>query len=227
MVKIPTVQQLLDDINDRYRNTFTDTQKVRWMNRVQEQIFQYVPHESPPFTFTTVAETSYYALPSDCEPQLIKYLTIERKATTDDFKQLTYKQPEETVGENEEFYTIVNDLIYINPKPTSTTEGKDVYLYYNKKPAEISTSGLSATPDLEENFHELLVYGVLERVCAARKDSIMKSNYASDFEFLFNRYQKIYKNTKAEFVRTIDRLPKRGISRRRGHTVGSITNTLS
>lgn len=224
---MPTAQQLLDDINDRYRNTFTDAQKIRWMNEVQRQIFQYVPHESPPYTFTTVADTSYYALPSDCEPQLIKYITIERKAGTDDFEKLEYRQPEESVGENEEFYTIVNNLIYINPKPTSTTEGKDVFLFYNKKPAELNTTALNTKPDLEENFHELLVYGVLERVCASRKDSIMKSNYASDFEVLFNRYQEIYKNTKAEFVRTIDRLPKRARTSRRGHIVGSLTNTLS
>jgi len=224
---MPTVQQILDDIDSRYRNTFTDAQKVDWMNTVQKQIFQFVPHEATPYTFTTVADTSFYALPSDCEPQNINHITIERKAGAEDFKELEYKDQSAVVNDTQEFYTILNNMIYINPKPTSTTEGKDVYLYYDKKPTALSTTSLGATPDLEENFHELLVFGVLERVCAARKDSAMKSNYANDFEFLFNRYQDIYKNTYPEYLVTKDVLPKRTSRYRTGKVVGSITNTLN
>ncbi len=208
---MPTVQQLLLDVNLRYRNTFTDAQKVTWMNYIQRQIFQTVRHEAAPFDFTLVSGQAYYPLPSDCDVKGIELVTLQVDSdtgTSADYEQLDYRRKEELSNKEDKFYSIANGNIYINPLPNTTTAGRKVYIYYTKRPAALSDANLSAVPDLEEDFHELLAYGVLEKIAEARKDVAMKNNFATSFAELFANYDEQYSMTDPEFVQPIDVLPR-------------------
>ncbi|KRF35862.1 hypothetical protein [Paenibacillus sp. Soil787] len=59
---MPTVQQILNKA-DKYRNSYSTDDKVDWMDAGQKVIYQEVPHESVPFSFTTVSGFSAYPLP--------------------------------------------------------------------------------------------------------------------------------------------------------------------
>jgi hypothetical protein len=209
-----TVQQLLDDINLRYRNTFTTDQKVFWMNQVQRHIYQVVRHESEPFLFTTVADIAFYPLPDDCDIKGIEQITIQIDNDTDikkqDYEQLEYRRKDEPASVGDRFYSLVGRDIFLYPIPTTDTAGRNVYIYYAKTPKELLSTNLTAEPDLDKNFQELLVLGTLERICAARKDVQMKNNYASDFMVLLDDYEFMYKMTDPEFLQPIDVLPRRG-----------------
>lgn len=213
---MPTVQQLLNDIDVRYKNGYTDAEKIFWMNQVQKQIYQRVPHESPPYAFVTVADQAFYALPTDCDLRGIKQVTLQidndTTAGDKDFIKLPYKRKDEPADTYERFYSLVERNLFLNPMPDTNTADRDVYLYYDKKPTDLTTT--TQTPDLDENFHELLIYGTLERVTGARKDSTMKSNYANDFNILFAQYEQMYQPNFPEYVTTRDVLPKRGRKRK-------------
>lgn len=216
---MPTVTELLTTINLEYRNTYTDAQKVSWMNTVQDQIFQRVRHEAEPFTFTTISGESYYALPSDCDKKGIKQVAIETKASSGDYDTLRYVSVEsdEYFSENDEFYSVEGTSnLFLNPVPTATDAGKKVYIYYNKRPAELSSASLSVTPDLEENFHELLILGVIERIARAQREHEDKQEYERDFNALLREYINQYKLQAPEYVKTKDVMPRRrgNISRR-------------
>ncbi len=208
---MPTLQQLLDDINLRYRNTFAAAQKVIWMNHIQRQIFQSVRHEAAPYYFTLVDGQAFYPLPSDCDVKGIEQVALQVDSDTGtnaDYEQLDYRRKEEPAYKEEKFYAIANGNIFVNPLPNSTTAGRRVYVYYTKKPAEISDTALNVKPDLEEDFHELLVYGTLEKIAEARKDVAMKNNFAASFTELFDSYQDQYDMADPEFVQPVDVLPK-------------------
>lgn len=209
---MPTITELLTDIDLRYRNSFTTDQKVKWMNIVQVQIFQKVRHEAEPFYFTTVATQAFYPLPSDCDFKGVKQVAIETKASSGEYRPLEYVSVESTerFSEKDYFYSIQGESnLFLNPIPTSTDEGKRVYIYYNKKPAELSSSNTSATPDLEENFHELLVLGTLERIAMSRGEYEDKNNFANDFNLLLREYVNQYKLMQPEYYKTKDTMPYR------------------
>lgn len=214
VMTMPTVQQLIDTINAEYRNTFTTVQKVSWMNTVQDQIFQKVRHEAIPYSFTTVADNAFYPLPADCDFKGIKQVVIETKAGSERYDDLPFISIESNVRLSDmvPFYSIQDGSnLFINPIPTDETEGKTVYLYYNKMPNELlsTATGLTATPDLEEQFHELLVLGVMERIARARGEIEDKNNFAADFNALLREYVIQYKLMQPDNYKMQDNLPRR------------------
>lgn len=208
---MPTVQQILNKV-DLYRNSYTPATKVDWMDTVQKQIFQDVPHEAPPFNFTTISGFAFYALPSDCDPLGVKKVTIETKTGSGKYRTLKFLSVNSTqmVGASEEFYSIQgNENIFLNPLPDDATQGRNVYLIYNKRPATLSATNLNAVPDLEEDFHELLELGVKIRIARERLEKEDELNFKSAFNELFRKYQMRYKLNQPDFYRTKDVLPKR------------------
>lgn len=214
---MPTLQELLNDVDSRYRNTYTTAQKVAWMNMVQRQIYQIIRHESLPYRFQTVVDLAFYPLPGDMDVRNIEQvaLQINDSVTDPQYEQLDYKRKDEEASEGERFYSIVERDFFLYPTPT--TAGRNVIIYYIEKPTALTETNLDATPDLDEAFQELLVLGTLERICAARKDSEMKSNYANDFNMMLDEYEFMLKVTDPEFVQPIDVMPRSGV--RHGRTV--------
>lgn len=209
-----TVQEIITAINLQYRNSYTTPQKVEWMDKVQKQIFQKVKHEAEPYTFETVEDNAFYPIPSDCDPKGIKEVTIETGVGTDKYRTLHFVNvsSNQRVGEQQEFYSIQgNENFYINPLPTADTEGKNVYVIYNKRPATLSsdTAGLAAVPDLNVDFHELLELGVLERIARARGEVVDKNNFAADFNGLLREYMDQFKEVLPEYIKTNNVLPQR------------------
>ncbi|MCL6479073.1 MAG: hypothetical protein K6T65_11775 [Peptococcaceae bacterium] len=207
---MPTIQQLLDDIDLRYPNSLTIAQKLYWMNRIQKEIFQEAKHEAPPYYFTTVSGQSFYPLPSDCDPDDIIKFTIETKSGSNDYNPLTFREfdSDEYVASTDEFCTVFNGNIYLNPQPTVSTAGRKVYVYYNKHPAELSESNLSASPDLQEAYRDLLVFGVVRNIAQAMKNVEIANNYASEYnvlmrKLLVEKYNKMpkYPATKDVYLR--------------------------
>ena len=215
-----TVQELLNTVNTTYRNSYSTAQKVQWMDETQRQIFQTVRHEAVPYEFTTVSGFAYYPLPDDCDPMGVKEVTIETKAGSNRFYQLRFINIESgiIVSEKDEFYSIeANQNIYLNPIPTDQTEGKRVFVYYNKRPNPLSEANLTAIPDLEEDFHELLVLGCLMRITRARGEWEDNAGFKQDYLRLLKDYQDLYQQPFPEYSVPKDRLPRR---RGQVHTKG-------
>lgn len=203
---MPTVQQLLS-LTDLYRNSYSADTKVYWMDSVQRQIFQDVPHEALPYTFTTVANYSFYQLPNDCDLLGIKRVTIETEAGTDRYKVLPYipLKSNERFSDTAEFFTVeANQNLFLNPMPTPITEGKKVYIYYNKRPEGLTALNLAAIPDLEEDFHELLVLGTKAKIAEARGEFDDKAEFDAAFARLYQQYLKRYKFNYPEYPKTRD-----------------------
>ena len=216
---MPTIQEILDKVN-LYRNSYDTSVKVDWMDTVQRQIFQDVPHEALPYSFTTVSGFAYYGLPEDCDPLGVKQVTIETSVGSGRYRNLRFVSIEsnERFHESDEFYSVMsNQNLFINPLPTDANEGKTVYIYYNKRPATLSVVDLSAVPELEEDFHELLELGVKARIARERGEVTDKNNFEADYNVLYMQYVKRYKNNFPEYSKTKDVMPN---MRRGGRAIG-------
>lgn len=208
---MPTLQQLLNTIDTTYRNAYTVEQKVEWLDTTQRQIFQVIPKESIPFEIITQSQVAYYALPEDCDRQSIKSITIETKPGSKEYTELDYisSSSNQTITKDTPFYTLLDGMMMINPVPDVDTAGKNVLILYTYRPQKLVHTDLSQVPELEEDFHELLVLGTLERIARARGEIEDKNNFASDYNVLLRSYEKLYGYTQPEYKRVNDVLPKR------------------
>jgi hypothetical protein len=204
---MPTRQQILDDVNSRYRNTFTPAQKLVWINDYEKTLFEIFEIDAPPYNFTTVADEEYYPIPSEIDIEKIKVISIE---TSDgEFQELPFKRNDDKqyVSESEYWYTIISDLFYINV-PGGAVNDRNIYIYHDKKPTEWTTSNLSSEPDTPKRFQEILKLHLLEMIAGARKDVTMKNNYLADKEKMIDDFVWQMKMSEPEFIPAADINPK-------------------
>jgi hypothetical protein len=197
-------QSILDDINLRYRNTFTTSQILVWMNEEQQELFETLELDAPPINFPLQTDVQFYAIPVGIDIDKIKTVTIQINddPTLPDFSELPFKRNDDRQYTNgtELYYTIVGDSFFI---PIGALDDRQVYVYMDSNPAEI-TLNLTVSPDLPTKFQELLKLGTLKRIAGARKDTQMYNNYSADYEqkiadILWNR-----KLSEPEFTAPID-----------------------
>jgi hypothetical protein len=204
---MPSRQQIIDDVNLRYRNTFTTTQKLTWINDYEQTLFEIFEIDAPPYNFTMVADTNYYPIPEEVDIEKIKVISIEINDGTYDELPFKRNDDKQYVSESEYWYTIISDTFYINV-PGGAVEGRNVYIYHDKKPTEWTSSNLSSEPDTPSKFQEILKLHLLEMIAGARKDVEMKNNYLNDKEKMIDDYVYQMKMSEPEFIPAADVNPK-------------------
>ena len=177
-------QKILDDINLRYRNSFTTDQKLVWFNEEQRELFDILELDSPPYTFQTVAGENFYPFPDQFDVTKIKTVTFQSNSTETEpsFVEVPFLRNDDRQGTlAHPWYTIVSDAMYLWVS-SETPDDRTVYIYTDSDPDEVTTENLDVAPNLPTKYQELLKLGVLKRIAAARKDSVMVSNYSAEYE---------------------------------------------
>lgn len=175
-----TIQSLLDDINLRYRNTFTDAQKLVWMNDEQNDIFNTFKIDIGPVNFALQKGVQFYPLPVIVEYiEQIRTVTIQVGAnqTYPEFMELPYRRDDDGVlADCDLWYTLVGqDTIFINIPPTATVDDYQVYMYIDGAAFQITS--VTSPVSVPQKYQEILKLGTLKRIAAARKDVLMYNNY--------------------------------------------------
>lgn len=176
-----TLQDLITDIDDRYSNSFTDAQKIRWINTSLLDVYTYIAVDKIS-EVTTTADTAMYAFPDGCEAENVESMTISLSAETDDnevaqrsLKPLNLNDP------IEQYSWVVPKDGYFIVYPTPTATGQVIRIYHQVKPTTYTESDL-ATADLEDelnsDYFEAVKLHVLFIMCEANDDIMKANNYA-------------------------------------------------
>ena len=174
------VSDLLPDIDLRYRNTFTPSQKAIWMNDEQNDIFNTFKIDIGPVNFPLQTGVQFYQLPVTVEYiEQIRTVTMQVSSnqTYPEFAELPYRRDDDGVlADCGYWYTLVGqDTVFINIPPTATVDDYQVYMYIDGAAYQITdeTSAVS----VPRKYQEILKLGTLKRIAAARKDVQMYNNY--------------------------------------------------
>jgi len=214
--KMATIQLLLDDINLRYRNTYTTPQKIVWMNDEQSELFEILEIDSVPYGFNTVAEQFLYPIDSEIDVDRIKQLTIQINDTN--FEELPFKRTTDEVNESDYWYTLVEQNFYVNV-PGGAIADRAVYIYLDSQPVPISAAELTIEPSIPLRYQEILKFGVLKRIAMARKDVIMANNFDSSYQQMILDMEWKMKMNTPEFPTAIDVMPLKSRYRNRRRSV--------
>jgi hypothetical protein len=143
---MPTVQEIADKIDRKYPNAATDAQVVDLIDTWQKRIFRKyrIPTSAE---YEILADTFAYNL--GIKPRLIFDVLVDGISYAK--KSLVGRSTSDS-----NYYTFIDNYIRIYPTPT---EDGTLTVYYYDTPATLSSSSMGTTPDLDEDFHDLLVYG--------------------------------------------------------------------
>lgn len=212
---MPTATTLLTDIDLRYRNTFTATQKCVWMNDEQNEIFNMFKLDIGSVNFPLIANVQFYGIPIEIEDVAqIRTATIQINddATFPEFTQLDYVRDGNSVraDENAYWYTIIGDSLYINIPGGAVTD-RQVYFYLDGA-AEAITSGTSNV-SVPMKYVEILKLGTLKRIAGARKDIQMYNNYNNERMQIIDDMLWTAQMSEPEFTSPADVNPHAGRNR--------------
>lgn len=205
-----TWQEIITTANTNFRNTYTNDNKILWLKNLLYQIWNLKYNKDTTQALIEITTNiQWYDLPDNCELDGILELQLETGANSGSYNTVDYQE----IGGSElsSFYTINLGKIFISEKPT---EDKTAWLYYLPLPVAPTSTTLVNTPEIPSAFHELFVYGLCERMAAARGDAIRKNNFKADFDTLLTDYLMQQLNSSPEYPTPKDELPRRAGSGR-------------
>lgn len=200
-----TTQAILDDINLRYRNTFTTAQVLVWFNEEQRELFDVLELDSAPYNFLTVLDENFYPFPDQFDTTKIKVVTYQMDDTTvPNYQEIPFKRNDDNqYGSSDVWYTIIADALYLYV-PDSVPADRNVYIYTDSDPDEVTTANVSSAPNLPTKYQEILKLGVLKRIAGARKDIQMRNNYDVEYQQKIDDVLLQRKLKEPEFITPID-----------------------
>lgn len=206
---MPSTQDIMTDVDLRYRNTFTVSQKLVWFNEEQLELFDVLEIDSDPYAFVTVVGENFYPLPDQFDVTKIKVVTMQDDDTIEP-KYIEVQNKRNGVSIDAPYgawYSIVSNALYLS-YPGGVRANRNVYIYCDSEPTEVTTANLSSSPDLPTKYQEILKLGILKRIAMARKDVLMYNNYTGDYEQKITDALLAKKLKEPEWVTPADVMPR-------------------
>lgn len=184
-----TVAELLSELLLKYPHAYANTDIVPRMDRLQKRIFRKL-NTINYNTTTTIANTATYA--TTLKSQQIRKITV-------DGLDYTYWTPEEDQPARYWYWNNGN----ITLSPTPTVSGLTIEIWSYRVPTTLSSGSTSATPDLDSDYHMLLVYGVAKEICEDLRDGSMAVAMATAYNDLYEEMMQAYQNSEVYVVKEI------------------------
>lgn len=202
-----SVQAILNDVDLRYRNTYTVAQKLVWMNEEKNELYEILELDSFPINFPLQTGVQFYPIPVCVDIDRIKTVSIQVNDAVDfpEFRQLRFIMNDDNsyTSVADLYYTIVGDSFFI---PNGTIDDRQIYIYMDIPPSDITD--LNAEPGVPVRYQELLKLGTLKRIAAARKDIQMQNSYDASYEQKIADLEWSMKAGEPEFRKPVDMMPR-------------------
>jgi len=196
---MPSLQELIDDIDARLPNTYTNTQKISWINDLQNEIWRYMSEEEL-YEFDTIAGQSIYAMASDMRIDMIKSVLVSNSTTIDGTEGYTtykYAGPDDEFGSNA-YYDALGSL-GIYPVPSSDTgSGYNVKVSYEPSPVALSTNTLTTVPGINSEYQDILKFRCMKVIAQSGNspDVELANNYQREEDALMKKIKTDYHKKK-------------------------------
>lgn len=166
-----TAQEIINYADLKHYNVETDANKVIYLNKIQKEIFTKLQRLSHQYTVdttsvTTVADQAEYDFPTGVRIEDVEKIEV---ATSDgsDYDLYTYAGVEDEITSRKVYQRgSTSAKFYLYDDEDAISYGSaTVRIYYYPRPTEITSGDLSVTPDLDEEYHNLLCYALIVELC--------------------------------------------------------------
>lgn len=178
------LQEIIDEIAEKYPHGLSNDSVIRKINQVQNELFR---------TTFPVRNLAIYNLQKDVFAYNLPFPRSSLVGVLANGVEHRYQDVRRS--SNTPFYYFVGSTGFaIYPTPTEDVEG-GLTLFYNKYPTQLTTSALTVVPELDADFHMLLVYGALVQIAENFNDVAMVNNYTAKYNGLIEEFDKVNDET--------------------------------
>ncbi|MNW51431.1 hypothetical protein D3C74_289160 [compost metagenome] len=179
-----TLQEMLDEISEKYPHSLSNDSVIRKINLIQNELFRTAFRETVMIGYDIVDGVFAYPLPC-ARSNVIDVLINDQEYLYQDIKK----------GSNVPFYYFTElDELGIYPTPEEDSEG-GLVIFYNREPKQLSSANLTVIPELDKDFHTLLIYGSLVHIAESFNDVAMVNNFTSKYNGALQEFNKVNDET--------------------------------
>lgn len=178
-----TVQEIFEEVDEKYPNVLTTASKIRKLNLIQGKIFRTVLKKETSTTYDIVADSAFY--PIDFAVTKILYVLV-------DGCEYDNESIEDRDAASPYYYFYENSIV-LYPTPTANVTGGLLLVHY-LEPALLSASHLDAVPDFDPDFHMVLVYAL----CVEMAETDGRYDVANGFTIKYNGLVREFKESNPE-----------------------------
>jgi hypothetical protein len=168
------LSEIIAEADVRVPNSFTDAQKVMWLNEINNEFFDVVkiPRTA---TFSTTAGTATYVLANGIRAKNINKVHVGNGI----YGSFLYGNV--PPGQNYHLFDDTNSTLTLAPAPTvAALQG--IVKYYQVATTSFVSTALTVTPDAPAEYHWVYILGLCERIAKTIPDVSLANNYAADYQ---------------------------------------------
>lgn len=174
-----TLQEILDEIAERYPHALSNDSIIKKLNNAQNELFRTIYKPVTTTTYDIIADNPFY--PIEYSPEALIDVVVNGKEYP--FQNVEYDSL------HQYYYVTEDNCIGLYPTPSEDAlSGLTVFHY--KEATPLSTSDLSAIPDLDHAWHMLLVYRICNDVAQIALDGDMANVFATQYNGLELEYKR-------------------------------------
>jgi len=198
-----TTNELLNLVNRLYNNAESNTTKVAYMNMALDGLSPYFGLIVEDDSLTTVIAQDSYALPTGLDDisQIIR-LAIANQATPSsryDYTQYSLSKRDDNPMVSNSYFQIIDSTgskkLAIYPAPTVVA--LKIIIRYHKKLTALSETLLTASPEFDSRFHDMLALYCCHMICAsgASPDTIQANMFMQKYDSALTSLWKLQMET--------------------------------
>ncbi|KAF6578295.1 hypothetical protein G9G54_13540 [Paenibacillus sp. EKM212P] len=174
------LQEILDEIAEKYPHGLSNDSVIRKINSIQIELFRTTFKVNDRMSMDLQAGVFEYPLPTK-RSNVIDVLVNGTEIMYQDVKKEA----------NIPFYYFTGyNLIGIYPTPDKTVKN-GMTIFYNHEPKVLTVSDVGTSPELDRDFHMLLVYGALVQIAENFNDVAMVNNYTAKYNGMIAEFNKV------------------------------------
>lgn len=174
-----TLQEILEEIAEKYPHSLSNDSVVRKINQEQNKLFRTTFKNPTLSVYSLLKNVFAYQIPFP------KSSLLEVIVNGDEYNYQSVRRQS-----NRPYYYFVGaNVLAINPTPKEDI-ADGLTLFHNKYPIQVAVDGLDIVPELDEDFHMLLVYGPLVHIAESFSDVAMVNNFTSKYNGLIEEFEK-------------------------------------
>lgn len=174
-----TLQEILEEIAEKYPHSMSNDSVIRKINLIQNELFR---------TTFRVKTMAIYDLQKDVFAYTLPFPRTNLSDVVVEGREYIY-QDSKKESNIPFYYFIGKEGIALYPTPDKDVSG-GLALFYYVSPTELTADDLTVVPDLDKDFHLLLVYGALVQIAEAYNDVSMVNNFTSKYNGLITEFHK-------------------------------------
>ena len=200
-----TVQQIINDIDVRMPNGVSLDSKIEWLNEALKATYHAIGEDNIAETLTVSGQPFYYLYDTLNNVDRIEY----RQITAVTVNGQEYKPAfmhDQLSGYR--YYKVDRDYFGIYPIPTQSD--LKILIYYKHRPEEIKVDNLNAIPMVDEDYYELIKYGVMYRIAEAEQDIPSRNNYSNQYNEMLKNAERDMNDNFSTYPQVEDVMPRAG-----------------